>query len=120
MGKGKPRWPKPADEDDVERWLGQYWCGCGDPASAYESLREVMAWWQPRGEEPAPYCLSLENLKKFEAKHDKGVTMMILYFMDGSGITEHGGSVYGSWLTPLGERLKEYLEANPDLGKEDD
>lgn len=37
------------------------------------------------------------------------MTDFILHFLDAYGITDHGSSVYGSWLTLEGQKLKECL-----------
>jgi hypothetical protein len=119
MGKGKARWDKKSGykphkgdpPDNVHQWFGQYFCGCGYSDEAIAALREVLDIYQEREDFVA---VNLDKLKAFEEKHSRGFAMMLLYFMDGTGITEHGGSVYGAWMTNLGKDLKGFLDENPD------
>lgn len=106
---------KAGDEipDDVHQWFGKYWCGCGYNDEGMAFLLEVMDIYQTR-EGSNSYSVDLEKLNAFEAKYGRGTAMFVLYMLDGTGITEHGGSVYGAWMTPLGTNLKDFLAANPD------
>lgn len=89
-------------------WLGQYWCGCGASDEAKKTLMEVLDWWKPRAD-VSSLMIDLPTMQKFEDVHGQGVTTAFLYFLNGTGIAEHGSSVYGSWLTKTGMELKEYL-----------
>lgn len=121
MGKNKPKWPEKGEvyesgddpTDDVRQWFGKYFCGCGSPELAIATLIEVLDLYQQRGDVSTP-MVDLDKLKAFDTKYSEGMTMLMLYFMDGTGLTEHGGSVYGAWLTNLGVNLKKFLEVNPD------
>ena len=105
----------PVKDDEVHRWFGTYFCGCGDPEQAMQAFREVLGWYQLRDAGGfRSWVASLHALKEFEAKHGTGLTLFLQYLLGGTGLTEHGGSVYGAWLTPLGLAVKEFLEANPD------
>lgn len=120
MGKGKPRRYNPLKRnkphkgdppDNVHRWFGQYFCGCGNPPEALAALNEVLGIYQPTDDN---MFVSLEKLKVFEEKHGEGFALLLLYLLEGAGITQHGGSVYGAWMTTLGRDLKGFVEANPD------
>lgn len=89
-------------------WNKLNFCGCGDPVSAVKALLAVMD--------------ALAERQKSDWKNDRvegtlpdGAWSLIpLYVLDAAGLTEHGGSVTGSWLTPEGEALRNWLHATPD------
>lgn len=39
---------------------------------------------------------------------------MVRYLMASNDLTEHGGSVFGAWLTDKGFELLEFLEKTPE------
>lgn len=80
-------------------------CGCGCLQLSARFIKEVLNCFEER-EDLSPY-LNLDKLDGYT--NNKGITDFILHFLDSYGITEHGTSVYGSWLTHEGQKLKEYL-----------
>lgn len=78
----------------VSRHLG--WCGCGNP----EDIDLAMLAYLDSG---TPDILALpEGLAE----------LMLAYIADDLGWTEHGGSVYGAWLTDDGREALTNLKAN--------
>lgn len=81
-------------------------CGCGCLQISAEFIKEVLNCYE---EEEALSYPHLNLVKLDSYTNNKGITDFILHFLDVYGITEHGSSVYGSWLTIEGQKLKEYL-----------
>ena len=82
-------------------FLQKYFCGCGQPESAVERLRDLLRWHHREN----------GGYKGREAAvNDAGFEMLLLYFLDHMGLTEHGGSVGGAWLTAEGEGVLGALE----------
>ena len=91
-------------------------CGCGDP----EGMAELVAsWlrWRKEGLDGAinaaevslriDWTKSRERWQQHEARKPEMTgreELLIAYLCDDKGLTEHGGSVYGSWLTETGEQ----------------
>ena len=74
-------------------------CGCGDPESVYELVRDILAL--------APLYEQAEGERSNSAKVREmigtgGAFYLILYTLDRAGLLEHGSSVSGSWLTLKG------------------
>lgn len=108
FGGKKNNWVDPNEPPtDVRIFFSTYFCGCGEPEEAMESFKELMGLFEDD-------VISLGKLNVFEEKYGKGHSILMLYFLGGMNLTEHGGSVYGCWLTKLGQDVKEYLEKNPD------
>lgn len=80
-------------------------CGCGCLQLSARFIKEVLNCFEE--EEGLSPHLNLDKLKEYT--NNEGITDFILHFLDVYGITEHGSSVYGSWLTIEGQKLKEYL-----------
>jgi hypothetical protein len=80
-------------------------CWDGHPADAIISLRSIL--------QAHEHCLNLDEIHKLIP--DSGVQMLILYWIDGQGLTEHGGSVFGAWLTDKGLAILNFLKPLSDL-----
>ena len=79
-------------------FLQKWFCGCGVPENACESLRKLLKWhedWDHR-DEMREYLGELKYLT--------------LYTLDHFELIEHGGGVGSSWLTGLGENVLAGLE----------
>jgi hypothetical protein len=106
------------DEVDVElsetlgRWFGFNFCGCGNGDSAMKEFREIFGLFKKT--EYGSYLMDFPLREAYEKKVGSGVFYLLMYFLTGNGLLEHGGSVGGSWLTPLGNEVREFLEANPE------
>ena len=85
---------------ELRVFLGEWFCGCDRPDAACERLRDV---------------LRLHRLydHRDEFKRlipDDGIEMLITYTLDHFKLTEHGGSVGGSWLSDKGINVLAALE----------
>lgn len=85
-------------------------CGCGRPDEVHAFLiecakcfdrgsyglsnEERMRKWNEAG--------GVDGIATLVAKNPKVVAEFIAHFFDQRGLTEHGGSVYGSWLNADG------------------
>lgn len=94
----------------VSNFIGNYFCGCGNPEDAWIALRNFLEIFEERASQTrddVTWMLNLDRYKEFEKSNGIGVAHLLLYLMSGAGVIEHGGSVFGSWLTPLGQELRE-------------
>lgn len=81
------------DEPTVVREMG--WCVCGNPATID---RLMLGYLDKLGDDVRePIAGDAE--------------MLCAYMADWLGWTEHGGSVYGSWRTALGDKVRDRLKA---------
>lgn len=72
--------------------LGEWFCGCGSPEVAASRLRDVLALHPLHS-----------NRKAFKVLvPDDGLEELLLYTLDHFGLTEHGGTVGGAWLSDKG------------------
>jgi len=80
------------------------WCGCGDPDSAYELLRNLLRVMAvPPGAQRASVLSDLLG-------NDDGRAFTILYSVGRAGLIEHGGHIRGAWLTEKGRRCLALME----------
>lgn len=83
--------------DQLRVTIGLRWCGCGDQQSAYAALAKLL-----------DLCNPSHNGRFFDRARwvgDTGLEHLLLYMLDAWGLTEHGGSVGGCWLTDTGESV---------------
>lgn len=80
---------------------GLRFCGCGLPEDALDVVRSVLEHFADKDR---------DWRIEWGADLPDGVQVLVLYTVDGAGLLEHGGSVYGSWLTPAGERFLAVLQ----------
>lgn len=96
------------------------WCGCGNPEDALTFMRDVLEIMHLRSEEnmteaifdrqgDAPWTKRTQELDALLGGGALGLSY--LYVLDSFGLTEHGGSIGGSWLTPEGERILTLLKS---------
>ena len=79
--------------------LDDLMCGCGSPDAACATLLAVL--------DLHPLY---EHRQEIEALlPDAGVRMLVLYQLDRLAWIEHGGTVEGGWLTPLGVDVRDAL-----------
>ena len=98
--------PGACDEDELVQCCSDFfyyevlgWCGCGTPEKAKRCVRDYL------------YALSIlpekrERLKQrfgTEYIYDNELLLCLAYMLDAHGLTEHGGSIGGAWLTRTGE-----------------
>ena len=82
-------------------------CGCGKPNVALDIYKKALEW--------AEKSVGIRPTNPFEDNEDLSVIM--IYTLADKGFTEHGSSVYGSWLTEKGILLLKILRMQLD-GKE--
>lgn len=96
-------------------------CGCGNPGDTLLFVRDTLLWyykiaWAARDVNPlqldeslrptVPFMEVHKQMEEFlhpNGKQDERLWYMTLYTLDAAGLTEHGGSVGGGWLSPAGE-----------------
>lgn len=85
-------------------------CGCGSPEEVHELIVSSLAAFD---RDSLGYKCETSGVKLIEelvkSKPDVAAEF-IAHFLSKEELTEHGGSVYGSWLT---ERGKQFLEIGP-------
>lgn len=73
-------------------------CGCGRPEAAYGALLRLLRLHDDHR----------DQLKEWVA--DEGIEYLLLYWLYRMGLTAHGGSVGGGWLTDKGKAVLAGLE----------
>lgn len=86
-------------------------CGCGDPGGTllfvHEALQFVADNRLREGEDwRARYAASAEW---WNAHGGEAPRHLLAYLLDDKGLTEHGTSINGAWLTDKGEAFKDLL-----------
>jgi len=74
-------------------------CGCGQPAICWDYLHEFLK----TRDNDTPYKNTENALELF-----------FMYVVDNCGMTEHGTSIYGAWLTEEGKTALSWLNENTD------
>lgn len=107
-------YPNP-DYDWPESIVMDNWCGCGQPKRVLDAMRSYLASFEDRGTDA-----------RFTPMFDDLATLMIAYRADELGLTEHGSSIFGAWLTDAGSRwlaldaaARVQNECNPQQGERD-
>lgn len=103
------------------------WCGCGSPEDAVDMFRRYL-WavrWQREeyarqcamdGQKQGGWSAAAGGYQYYNAwsKAHHGLTdnefLLVAYAADAAKLTEHGGSVYGAWLTQKGDVFAEALD----------
>ena len=86
--------------EELRVFLEGWFCGCGNPDDAAARLCDLLTFhplYENRGE--------FERLVP-----DSGIQHLLLYMLDHLGLTEHGGSVMGAWLSDKGKDVLTALE----------
>lgn len=103
-----------------DAWREFRFCECGNPEDVLELLRRALrgmvnrrdmethgkSYWTERNE------MAVRQERK-GLPDDEACALLMRYLMASINLTEHGGAVYGSWLTPKGEALLAFLDAKP-------
>lgn len=105
------------EASDKEKYVKTFheldWCFCGQPEDAFDVLRVILRLMYSRSAvsrhgDPR-FMIRSNRLRKFLGLSKRtiasGMATIILYNLDANRLTEHGGSVSGSWLTAKGEDL---------------
>ena len=82
-------------------------CGCGCLYMSIKFVRDILNSYEDEEGWSAPH-LNLDKAKGVCGNDN--ITDFILHWLDTVELTNHGSSVYGSWLTEKGEALRDYLK----------
>jgi hypothetical protein len=77
-------------------------CGCGSPQCVHKFIIDILSKQNPKTK-MLDYELITSHI---EDNHDEAY-QFIMHMLGEKHLVEHGGSVYGSWLTPRGEQFVE-------------
>jgi hypothetical protein len=89
-------------------------CGCADPDGALQLIHDALRVlteapeWKANDQNWTNAYAKYKNAKLAIFKTD-GIETFVLYVLDKKGLVEHGGSVFGSWLTNDGQLLLDLL-----------
>ena len=78
-------------------------CGCGRPEDVHEFL--ILCLSAKRDDYPS--LIDFKKIAEIIKDDPEVVAEFVLHFLDLRNMTEHGGSVYGSWLTDRGKQVIE-------------
>ena len=81
-------------------------CGCGRHDAILAEIGNVL-----RSAKPPYYLVEWEPPAEFGSL---GGELLLHAMSSRADLLEHGGSVYGSWLTERGQRFLSLLDAHPD------
>lgn len=101
---------------------GLNWCCCGRPEDALQKLLDILeniGKEHPEGRAPEGYWQKRSAEQDELFKNDSGLMYMTLYWLNSMGLSEHGGSVGGGWLTDRGEEVLRALRAAKALDPQD-
>ena len=82
-------------------------CGCGCLSMSIKFVRDILNSYKDEEGWSAPH-LNFDKAK--EVCGNDNITDFVLHWLDTVELTEHGSSVYGSWLTDKGKALRDYLK----------
>lgn len=88
-------------------------CGCGNPACVHAMLIECLESFD-RDKNGWGSGTGIDRITEIVKSKPDVVAEFIGHFLDQKDLLEHGGSVYGSWLT---ERGKQVIEIGGDWGE---
>ena len=95
-------------EDIVDReWYERLnFCGCGMPEEARKLMLDVLLSISTR----SASGWTVDTVKDELFKDQDRLHYFFMYVLDAMGLTEHGGSVGGSWTTTKGEQFLQLLQ----------
>lgn len=82
-------------------------CGCGCLHMSIKFISEVLNCYEDEDGWSSPH-LNLD--KAIEVCGNDNITDFMLHWLDTVELTNHGSSVYGSWLEEKGKALRDYLK----------
>lgn len=78
-------------------------CGCGRPEKVHQFLLDCLS----AARKDHPSLLDIKRIEELVSQNPSIVAEFVLHFLDAVDLTEHGGSVYGCWLTERGKQAVE-------------
>jgi hypothetical protein len=91
-------------------------CGCGNPESLLMMLYTILSEMSNSNDDK--WNKTIREYRSKDSIFDNGLVHFVLYWLDQEQYTEHGSSVFGSWLTEKGEEFLKDLEEYNKLEKE--
>ena len=88
------------DVDVAEAILFDGYCACGSPEIITELMQSFLTLTRPSTDGTAQFTQIVDT---------EPLDLALAYWADRRGLTEHGGSVYGAWITPAGRRWLELV-----------
>ncbi len=98
---------EPGSVDDSRAFWARFFCGCGNPRAAIEAFRGIMDIFQQDENGSAVWD---DRIEKLRDELGEGLFYLIMYWLEGMDLIEHGTSVNCAWLTELGETVQEQLQ----------
>lgn len=80
------------------------WCGCENPEEADSAVLKYLNClsYTCYGSDTEFESIPLYNLRDIFGGQDDPLLLCLMYMMDSFEFTDHGSSIYGSWLTTKG------------------
>ena len=78
-------------------------CGCGRPESVHKMLNDILT----ANCDDHPNIIDHKKAIDVISKDLESAYEFIMHVLENKGMTEHGGSVYGSWITDKGKHMVE-------------
>lgn len=82
-------------------------CGCGCLSMSIKFVRDILNCYE---DEEGWSSAHLNLDKAIEVCGNDNITDFMLHWLDTVELTNHGSSVYGSWLEEKGKALRDYLK----------
>jgi len=89
-------------------------CGCGSPEDVYNFLRSVLACFDRRGARGENWVNAEAEIAVLISANPDMAAHAFSHLLSHLNLTEHGGSVGGSWLTKDGEKIVDLRPARED------
>lgn len=89
---------------EMRVFLQDWFCGCGNPEEACRALHDLLVLH--------PLYENQEALRRLLP--NEGSRQFMLYILDAMGLTEHGTSVNGAWLSDKGQAVLAALRIEAD------
>lgn len=90
------------NRQELRAALDGFWCKCGEPEEAAAALYKLLGLFPLHSNNGV---LKLQDW----LGGDSGMFYLLLGLIEDKGLIEHGGSISGSWLTLLGEQIRDAL-----------
>ena len=101
-------------------WREWKFCGCGNPETVLSMVKDCLRATRDRWDVVRQYddwndlCSAAMDTERAKYPSDEASALMVRYLMASNDLTEHGGSVFGAWLSDKGFELLEFLEKTPE------
>lgn len=88
-------------------------CNCGQPEEVKKFIYELLKNHKEYKDGKITCEIMVENRKRIIKETNTDIVFeFVFHVLECNGLLEHGGSVYGSWLTTKGERFFDLLSEN--------